>query len=69
MVCGSDVGAFSIEESDVERGQVDNIGEVVGVVDVGVHGVVFLGLGDGGGEEDKQEDVNISDHGLMLNLI
>ena len=37
MVCGGDVGALTIEESDVERGQEDNIGEVGRIVNVGVH--------------------------------
>ena len=37
MVCGGDVGALTIEESDVERGQEDNIGKVVRVVYLSVH--------------------------------
>ena len=63
MVCGGDVGALTIEESDVERGQEDNIGEVGRIVNVGVHWVVFLCLGEGG-EKDKQEDVNSPGHGF-----
>ena len=37
MICCGDVGALTIEESNVERGQEDNIGEVVGVVYFSVH--------------------------------